>query len=113
MIKRGQVYWVALDPTVGSKIKKTRPAVVVSNDVGNAHSPLVTVLPITSKADRIFPFEVEIPRGQGGLKEGGKIKANRIRTIDKKRLQGASLGRMPPTVMQSINEAIKIHLAMD
>jgi mRNA interferase MazF len=81
--------------------------------VGNAHSPLVTVLPITSKADRIYPFEVEILRGQGGLKEGGKIKANQIRTVDKKRLQGPPLGRMPPTTMQSINDAIKIHLAID
>jgi mRNA interferase MazF len=113
VIKRGQVYWVALDPTVGSEIQKTRPAVVVSNDVGNTHSPLVTVLPITSKAERIYPFEVEILRGQGRLKEGGKIKANLIRTIDKKRLRGRPLGQMPPTVMRAVNEAIKIHLALD
>lgn len=113
MIKRGQVYWVALDPTVGSEIQKTRPAVVVSNDIGNAHSPLITVLPITSKSDRVYPFEVEILRGQGGLKEGGKIKANQIRTIDKKRLQGRPLGRVSPATMDSINKAIKLHLAID
>lgn len=113
MIKRGQVYWVALDPTVGSEIQKTRPAVVVSNDAGNAYSPLITVLPITSKAERVFPFEVEILRGQGGLKEGGKIKANQIRTIDKKRLRGRPLGQMPPPTMRSVNEAIKIHLALE
>jgi mRNA interferase MazF len=113
VIKRGQIYWVALGPTVSAEIQKTRPALVVSNDVGNTHSPRITVLPITSKADRVYPFEVEIRNGQGGLKEGGKIKANQIRTIDKKRLQGRPLGHMPPATMQSVNQAIKIHLALE
>jgi mRNA interferase MazF len=112
MIKRGEVYWVALDPTVGSEIQKTRPGLVVSNDIANTHSPLITVLPITSKTDHAYPFEVPISPGQGGLKEGGRIKANQIRTIDKKRLRGRPLGRMGHEIMFSVAEAIKTHLAL-
>lgn len=112
MIKRGQIYWVALDPTLGAEIQKTRPALVVSNDIGNVHSPLVTVLPITSKADHISPFEVPLRAGQGGLKGGGKIKANEIRTIDKKRLRGKPVGHLDPGTIVVVNDAIKIHLAL-
>ncbi len=113
MIRRGQVFWVALDPTLGSEIQKTRPALVVSNDINNKHSPIVTILPITSKTgDRIYPFEVPLAGGVAGLKEGGKIKANQIRTVDKQRLKGRALGTLDRNLMNAVNEAIKIHLGL-
>ena len=59
-IKRGEVYWVNLDPTIGSEIQKTRPAVIVSNNIQNKVSSRVVVIPITSKADKLFPFEAKI-----------------------------------------------------
>ncbi len=111
MIRRGEIYWINLDPTVGSEIKKTRPGLVVSNDEGNLHSDLITVLPITSQTDKVYPFEVFIKAGEGGLKESGKIKANQIRTIDKRRIAGGPLGpHVNDDVLLKVEDALKIHL---
>lgn len=114
IVRRGQVFWVALDPVEGSEIKKTRPAVVVSNNINNTHSHVVTVLPITSKTgDRVYPFEVAVEAGIAGLRDGGKIKANQIRTVDKHRLKGRSLGTLDQNHMSSVDEAMKIHLGLE
>ncbi len=112
-IRRGEVYWVNMDPTVGAEIKKSRPALVVSNNINNRHSPLVTILPITSNVTKAYPFEVVVNQGWGGLKQRSVIKANQIRTIDKKRISGVSLGSvMNSEIMQQVDEAIKVHLAL-
>lgn len=112
-IKRGEIYWVNLDPTVGSEIKKLRPAIVVSNNVGNKHSSLVTILPITSTADSPYPFEVLVAKNVGGLKKASLVKANQIRTVDKKRINGMALGSVLPTdIMEKIDQAIKVHLSL-
>ena len=60
-IRKGCIYLVNFDPTVGAEVKKIRPAVVVSNDINNAHSPIISIAPISSRVARIFSFEVEIP----------------------------------------------------
>ncbi len=62
-IRRGEIFLVNFDPTIGSEAKKTRPAVVVSNDINNAHSPIVSISPITSNVTRVYSFEVEVPAG--------------------------------------------------
>jgi mRNA-degrading endonuclease toxin of MazEF toxin-antitoxin module len=62
-IRRGEIFLVNFDPTIGSEAKKTRPAVVVSNDINNAHSPIVSISPITSNVTRVYSFEVEVPSG--------------------------------------------------
>lgn len=114
MIRRGEIYWVQLDPTIGAEIKKTRPALVVSNDQNNQFSELVSVLPITSKASKIYPFEVLLEAGQGGITEKSKIKANQIRTVDKRRLSAKPLGASLETdVMDRVAKAIKIHLELN
>ena len=59
-IKRGEVYWVNLDPTIGTEIQKTRPAVIFSNNIQNRVSSRVVVIPITSNSDKMFPFESKI-----------------------------------------------------
>lgn len=109
MIKRGSLYWVKLDPVVGSEIGKLRPAVVVSNDVNNEYAETVTVVPITSKANKIYPFEILIPKGVGSLKEDSKAKANQIRTISKARLRDL-IGTLPQDLLRALEDAIKIHL---
>ncbi len=110
-IHRGEIYWVDFDPTRGSEIKKTRPALVVSNDANNQASDLVSVLPLTSRVKTVWPFEVLIPAGEGGLKTASKAKANQIRTVDKKRLGDAPLGSsISPALMSKVEQAIKIHL---
>ncbi|MGI9027253.1 MAG: type II toxin-antitoxin system PemK/MazF family toxin [Candidatus Saccharimonadales bacterium] len=111
MIHRSQIYWVQLDPTIGSEIKKTRPALVVSNDTNNRVANTVTVLPLSSQIKVVGPFEVLLPAGAGGLKVASKAKANQIRTVDKQRLSASPLGGVVDTAtLGQINTAIKIHL---
>ncbi len=110
--KRGEIYWANLDPTLGSEIAKTRPVLIVSNNINNQYAATVTVLPITSSTSRVYPYEVMVSPTESGLKNESKIKANQIRTIDKRRI-GKQLGSLPMTKMEGINQAILIHLAMD
>jgi mRNA interferase MazF len=109
-IERGGVYLAALDPVVGKEIAKTRPVVVVSNDVSNKFSGTVTILPITSGSlEKIHPYEVFLGRATGGLPKDSKVKANQIRTLDKSRLI-KFLGDVGEEYMRAIEEAVKIHL---
>lgn len=111
-IKRGGVYLVRLDPVLGSEIGKTRPAIVVSNDINNAHADTVTVVPITSSTDKVYPFEVLISSGEGGLSKNSKAKANQIRTVDKKRLYKYT-GSISPKKMKELETAILLHLDIE
>lgn len=109
-ISRGDLFLANLDPTIGKEIQKTRPVVIVSNDVNNAHSDLVTIVPITSqKLSKIYPFEVLLPDSTKGLDKSSKAKANQIRTIDKQRLS-KKLGSLDPQTLLLLGKAIKIHL---
>lgn len=111
IINRGFIYWVNMDPTVGAEIQKTRPALVVSNDVSNELSSLVTIVPITSKSDKPYLFEVAVSKNDGGLKKDGLIKANQVRTIDKLRIVDGPLGEaLSKEIMDNVAEALKIHL---
>ena len=111
MIKRGEVYWVNLDPTVGAEIRKTRPGLVVSNDTNNLHAQTVTVLPLTSRVERVYPFEVLLRPGTFGNREASKAKANQIRTVDIQRL-GKVIGTVPDEIMEAVDEAIRLHLGL-
>lgn len=66
-ILKGEIYRANLSPTVGSEISKTRPVLVVSNDINNQYAATVSVLPITSTTEKIYPFEVFLPRDEGDL----------------------------------------------
>lgn len=83
IIKRGDIYKVVLDPTVGSEIKKTRRCVVISNNQQNLYSPLVIVIPITSDMDKLYSWEVVV---QSEEKER-KILTDQIRSVDKERIR--------------------------
>lgn len=109
MIKRGDVYWVNLNPIEGSEIGKTRPAVVISNNINNELADTVTILPITSSVEKIYPFEVFIPRGMANIPDNSKAKANQIRTVDKKRIKNL-IGTVPDTILKEIERAVKVHL---
>ena len=111
-IKRGQICLASLDPVVGKEISKTRPVVIVSNDQNNEFSGTVTVLPITSKnVQRIYPFEVLLPKRTGKLPKTSKVKADQIRTLDKSRVV-KSLGALGKKEMGEIDEAMRIHLGL-
>ena len=107
-IRRGDVFLVNFDPTVGSETKKSRPAVVVSNDLNNAYSPIISIAPISSKITRIYSFEVEISAGSGGLKTRSKIMINQTRAVDKIRLV-KKMGNLSPEIMSHVDRALKLH----
>jgi mRNA interferase MazF len=110
-MRRGEVYWGNFDPTVGSEIQKTRPCLIVSNDIANLHSSVVTVLPLTSqKLDRIYPFEVAVLNNS--KMKNSKIKANQIRTFDKARI-GAKITDLSGSVMANVDKAILLHLGIN
>jgi len=111
-ILKGEIYWANLNPTIGSEIAKTRPVLIVSNDINNKHAATVSILPITSSTAKIYPFEVFLPKGEGNLNNDSKAKANQIRTIDKQRI-GNKIGKISQTKLAEIEEAILTHLGIE
>ncbi|WP_203249632.1 MULTISPECIES: type II toxin-antitoxin system PemK/MazF family toxin [Cysteiniphilum] len=71
-MKRGEIYFMNLDPTVGQEIRKTRPVVIVSNNANNKVSATITVIPITSNVTKVYPFEVFIATSESGLTKDSK-----------------------------------------
>jgi mRNA interferase MazF len=112
-VRRGELYLVAFDPTVGYEIQKTRPALIIQNDVGNQYSPLTIVAAVTSKVSPTpFPVEVVVERAESnGLKIRSAIRLDQIRTIDRQRLI-QRLGSVDPTTMRRVDTAIQISLGL-
>ena len=106
---KGEIYWADLNPTIESEIAKTRPVLIVSNDINNQYAATVTVLPITSSTEKIYPFEILLSKDEGGLTNESKAKANQIRTIDKQRLK-SKVGKVSGSKIKEIENAILIHL---
>ena len=84
--QRGEIWLVSLEPIVGHEIGKTRPALVISNNRNKQYADIITVLPITSKTERLYPFETFLPKKNTYLPLDSKIKSNQILTIDNRRL---------------------------
>jgi mRNA interferase MazF len=109
--KRGEVFYVSFDPTVGVEIRKTRPALIIQNDIGNTHSSATIVAAITSTTREAYPYEGALQTGEGGLPKDSLVLLNQVRTIDKKRL-GKKLGMVSPETMKKVDRAIAISLGM-
>jgi mRNA interferase MazF len=102
---RGGVYWVNLDPTVGSEVKKTRPALILSNDQQNSVGKRFIVAPLTSALGKIYPFEVLVNLNS----KQSKVMLDQIRTIDQQRLAGY-VGELSPEEIESVERALKLVL---
>ncbi len=109
MIRRGEVWWVDLDPVLGSEIGKRRPAVVVQNDLANRTSPTITVVPLTSSVDAVYPFQVRIEAGEAGLGRAGKAQCEQIRTLSRERLV-ERIGALSTDRLAEIRSALDRHL---
>jgi mRNA interferase MazF len=110
--KRGDVFVVRLDPTQGVEIAKTRPALIIQNDVGNRFSDLTIVAPITSKYDaELYPTEVLVKAPEGGLNTDSVVLLNQIRAVDKRRLN-RRLGALHPSTMSLVNEALAVSIGL-
>ena len=112
LIKRGDLFWVNLNPTRGSEQSGRGPVLVIQNDIGNEAAPTTIVAPLTTKRfSRGYPTNVELPRGVSGLKFDSTVLLSQIRTIDKSRLE-RKIGHLPPSYMQQVNRAIGISLGL-
>lgn len=112
---RGDVVEIILDPTIGTEIRKTRPCVVISNNRANEFCPQLTVVPVTAYSPKkaAIPVCVEVPAGGGGLSKQSIVNCSQIRTVDKQRARGDPLGTLSSSIMQKIDQAIKLHLALN
>ena len=109
--KRGEIYYVNFEPTIGVEIKKTRPALIIQNDIGNMYSQATIVVAITSSQREPHPYEVSLRAGEGGISRDSLILLNQVRTIDKRRLQ-KRVGMIQSEKMEKVNEALKISLGI-
>jgi len=112
LIKRGDLFWVNLDPTRGSEQAGRRPVLVIQNDIGNEVAPTTIIAPLTTKSfSKEYPTNVHLPSGIGGLKSNSTILLSQIRTLDKSRLQ-KKIGHLSETYLEKVNRAIKISLGL-
>lgn len=110
--RRGEVYRVSFDPTVGGEIRKARPALVIQNDVGNRYGPVTIVAAITSTVHLpLPPFKVLVESPEGGLVKNSAILLNQIRSVDRSRLN-TKLGKLSRSTMLRVDQAIKISLGL-
>ena len=111
-IRRGDLYYAELDPIVGSEQAGTRPVLVVSNDVGNQYSPVIVIVPITSRriGKKQLPTLVEV-RIPELLKNDSTALTEQIRTIDKLRLK-EYIGSLPDCLMTAVDQALAISIGI-
>ncbi|HJZ23361.1 MAG TPA: type II toxin-antitoxin system PemK/MazF family toxin [Candidatus Babeliales bacterium] len=107
---RGEVWFVNLDPTVGHEQAKTRPCLVISNNIFNhGHANLHIVLPITSK-NKNHPFHIVLDLYEGGLEKESFILCDQIRTVSRQRFKGKSFGNVTEETLASVEYIMGILL---
>lgn len=115
-MRRGDVVWVDLEPASGSEANKRRPAVVVSNDGANRAAQslgrgVITVVPVTSQTENVYPFQVLLPANTCGLPAKSKAQAEQIRSVAVARI-GATVGRLPADLLAEVDDALRLHLEL-
>jgi len=106
-MKRGEVWWVNFEPSLGGEVRKQRPAVIVSNDMANKYLNRVQVVPLTSKTQRVYPSEALVTMDD----KKSKAMADQLTTVSKRRLSN-KFGSLTQADMQKIEHAVKVQLGM-
>jgi mRNA interferase MazF len=106
-VKRGDVWWVSFDPAIGGEIRKTRPAIVVSNDAANSALNRVVVIPITSNVSKLYPGEALVTIKQ----EKRKAMSDQVTAVSKVRLR-SRLGAVASSDLSAVEDALLLHLAI-
>jgi mRNA interferase MazF len=116
-VKRGEVYKVGLDPTIGSEQQKERPCVIVKITVPDeleAKNPITLIVPITDANGRPGNLlHVLVAKGVGGMTKESRILCQQVRAIDKRRIVGPKIGEMPPTIMKLVDNGLRAILDLD
>ncbi len=115
-MRRGEIRLVNLDQALGAEANKNRPAVIVSNDGANTTAErlgkgVVTVVPMTSNTDRIYPFQVHLRAPDTGLDRDSKAQAEQVRSVAVQRI-GERVGVVPAELLAHLDEALRLHLAL-
>ena len=113
-MRRGDIVTVNLDPARRSEADNLRPAVVVSNDAANGTAVrlgrgVITVVPVASSTERVYPFQVLLPAAATGLRNDSKAQAEQIRSVAMERI-GRQIGRLSPALLTELDAALRIHL---
>ena len=110
-MKRGDIYFANLDPTMGDEIKKIRPVLIISNNANNKVANTITVIPITSNTNKIYPFEVFLDMKDSRLAKNSKAQCHQIRTLSKQRIVNKNVqGVVNDAILVRIASALKLHL---
>jgi mRNA interferase MazF len=119
-MRRGEIRWVELGPVrlgpVGAEADQRRPAVIVSNDGANATATrlgrgVVTVVPVTSSTERVYPFQVLLRAAATGLLQDSKAQAEQVRSVAVERV-GSRIGTVSGDDLSALDEALRLHLLL-
>jgi mRNA interferase MazF len=108
LMKRGEVWWINFNPSVGGEIKKQRPAVIVSNDASNQYLNRLQVVPLTSNVDKVYPSEAVVKVGR----RKSKAVADQLTTVSKLRLTNR-MGRLSGSDLAKVEHVIMVQLGME
>ena len=106
-MRRGEVWWVSFEPSLGGEIRKKRPAVIISNDAANRYLNRVQVVPMTSRTDRVYPSEAVVKVNR----RRSKAMADQLTTVSKERLTNR-MGRLSAQDMNRVENAVMVQLGL-